>query len=396
MFFFRKKTDRPQRRVRCLAVTDFKHFCSRNKSSSLNILFRQQETAVYPVSFIDEQSSKPGVCKTHEQYIASVSKARIIASSNVIIANKRIIYDLLKGGRFRITDPGLILRKCHHAEMRAPRRLGMLYFAAYYDFGTSFDKAVSLFGNYSWNFYHFIYEIAQKFYLIDAARIPEDIPLLVDAVVKKVPQLNEIFDLLKGNRKAYFLEELESCRVETLYYPSFVHQIPPNFWDMNKIADEDCYFDGNGLRYLRSRFLDYAKGVESPLSTQTANKIFISRKVTQNRSYNEDELIKIACQYGYTVVYPEQYSIREQFALFSQVDSIIAASGAALSNIVCCKPGCKILVLTSSHWNLTVFSNIAGHLNLDMEYLCGKTDNPNNVQSGFVIDAGIFRKVLNM
>jgi capsular polysaccharide biosynthesis protein len=135
--------------------------------------------------------------------------------------------------------------------------------------------------------------------------------------------------------------------------------------------------------------------VESPLSTQTANKIFISRKVSQNRSYNEEELIKIACQHGYTVVYPEQFSVREQFALFSQVDSIIAASGAALSNIVCCKPGCKILVLTSSHWNLTVFSNIAGHLNLDMEYMCGKTDNPNDVQSGFVIDAGIFRKVLN-
>ena len=51
MFFFRKKTDRPQRRVRCLAVTDFKHFCSRNKNCSLKILFRQQETAVYPVPF---------------------------------------------------------------------------------------------------------------------------------------------------------------------------------------------------------------------------------------------------------------------------------------------------------------------------------------------------------
>jgi capsular polysaccharide biosynthesis protein len=88
-------------------------------------------------------------------------------------------------------------------------------------------------------------------------------------------------------------------------------------------------------------------------------------------------------------------TIREQFAMYSRVDSIIAASGAALSNIICCKPGCHILVLTSSRWNLTVFSSIAGLLGLDMKYMYGKINDPNNVQSGFVIDRSVFKNFIS-
>ena len=382
-------------RIKWLTISDFKDYCSGNKNTSYKILHSQKEVTVYPVPFIDMPYSEPKTCMAHEQYVVSLQNAKVIGSSNVVIAKRSLLYDLLKGGKYKITDIGLRWRFSKEGEWMSLSRFLGGCFACYNNFGKRIDSAVSLVGNYSWNFYHYIFEIAQKFYLIDASGIPDDIPLLVDSVVKKVPQFLEILELLKGNRDVVYIEELELCRVRTLFYPSFVHQIPPNLWDINKIVSEDCYFDIEGLKYLRSKFLAYAKGAESTLPFKTGGKIFISRKVSNNRSYNEDELMDIAIEQGYSVVYPEQMTIREQFAMYSQVDSIIAASGAALSNILCCKPGCHILVLASSHWNLTVFSSIAGLMGLDMEYMCGKINDPNNVQSGFVIDKNVFKNYIS-
>lgn len=391
----KKNMEKANHRTKWLAVTDYKDYCTRNKNASYKVLHDQKQVSVYPVPFIDEPYRAPVKCTAHEQYIAFIPNAKVIGSSNVVIAKRRILYDLLKGGKYRITDKGLLWRKSHHEEKIAPRKLGCGYFATYYECGKEIESAISLVGNFSWNFYHFIYEFAQKFYLIEAADIPEHVPLLVDSVVKKVPQFSEILNLLKGKRDVIYLEEQESCKVANLYYPSFVHQIPPNLWDINKIVSEDCYFDVEGLKYLRSRFLSYADGVDSTSSSEAGRKIFISRKVSNNRSYNEDELIETAVEQGYSVVYPERMTIREQFVMYSRVDSIIAASGAALSNIICCNPGCHILVLTSSRWNLTVFSSIAGLLGLDMKYMCGEINDPNNVQSGFVIDRSVFKNFIS-
>lgn len=138
-------------RIKWLAVTDFKDFCSRNKDSVYRCLCSERKVTVYPVPFIDLPGIEPKTCLAHEQYIASIPEAKVIGSSNVVIAKRKIVYDLL---------------------------------------------------------------------------------------VNRVPQFLEILGLFKGEREIIYIEEQELCKVSRLYYPSFVHQIPPNFWNIANIVSE--------------------------------------------------------------------------------------------------------------------------------------------------------------
>ena len=121
---------------------------------------------------------------------------------------------------------------------------------------------------------------------------------------------------------------------------------------------------------------------------------YIARKNTNKRQYNEDEILDIAINNGYVEVHPESMTFKEQVKLFSNAESIIGPSGAAFSNIICCKEGCKILILISDRYEVTIFSNIAGLLHLDMQYLCGMPSDRNNVQTQFRINESDFRRYL--
>lgn len=71
---------------------------------------------------------------------------------------------------------------------------------------------------------------------------------------------------------------------------------------------------------------------------KASRKIFISRKVTKWRKYNEAEIMQFLTEMDYEIVYPESMSYKEQLILFNQASDIVAASGAALTSIICCQP----------------------------------------------------------
>lgn len=383
----------PWLRIQWLKVKSFKVFCLNVGADTYKMIHPAKDIHVYPIHFIDEPLSPPVKCRMHEHYLSIIENARVIGRSNIVIAQNTILYDILALYNYRITDNGLIYKKFCPQEKIAPIKIMGGYLVRYFNYGFQLDEAISLVGNYSYNFYHYVFEFVQKFYLIDKLNIPTGVPILIDSVVSTHPQFVDILNMMKGERPIVLINHLESYKIKKLYYPSFVHMIPPNYWDINLVRSEDNRFDEQGLKYLRAKFLEYARNgdYEGELSAKSfPEKIFISRKVSKNRSYNESEIIELAVKYGYKVVCPEEMTIREQFAMFANVDAIIAASGAALSNIICCKTGCDVLVLTSGHWNLTIFSNIAGHLGVNMRYLCGNADSPNELQTSFTVDKDIF------
>lgn len=372
-------------------VMSFEDYCSDDdKDASCKVLFEGKETDVYPVSFIGQRSVEIFKTSTHPLYLSCISNACVYGGTNVVTAGGYILYDLLKEGKYRITDGGLFLwRHCAFEKIRPIKFLGR-YLTIRKSETIHVDEAISLLGNFSWNYYHFLYEIIQKFYLLEASGLPKNLPLLVDSIVKEVPQFREILTFFLKRRDFIYVDSLVACKLKRLYYPSFVNHIPPDFWNIKELKAEDVYFNREGLMFLRDKCLSYASDIEN----RYPHKFFISRKVSKNRQYNEEELIEIAQRYGYAVVHPEEMTAKEQFSMFSKADSIIAASGAALTNIICCKAGCKILVLTAVDWNLTIFSNIAGHVDAKMRYLCGTTNNPNDISTGFTINPNEFEKAI--
>jgi capsular polysaccharide biosynthesis protein len=125
-------------------------------------------------------------------------------------------------------------------------------------------------------------------------------------------------------------------------------------------------------RYLQSRFL--SGECQSPVNKK---HLYLARaKDARNgRSIgNEAQMIEFLENRGYLAVYPENYSITEQAALFAQAESIIAAHGAGLTNIAFCKPGTKVIELygeymETCYWAL---SEICGLKYIN--HFCSKED----------------------
>ena len=86
-------------------------------------------------------------------------------------------------------------------------------------------------------------------------------------------------------------------------------------------------------------------------------------------------MIPVVEKAGFTVVCPEDYDLFDQMALFHGAEAIIGASGAAFSNLLYCKKGCRILCIQSKRLNIPVFTTVAYALDCPMRYLLGKSDN---------------------
>lgn len=370
---------------RLLPVTTCKGYAFRWKLQYI-IVKPQEEALIAPVHYAGETQREDVKGLLNERYIAILPNVDIIGASNVVIGKDSFIYDLLanKKETYNITDRGLF------RVLNSPVRIGKDYVLCYYNKGNAIEKGLCFVGNFSGNYYHFIYEILIKWYIIEQLEISRDIPVLIDASARNIPQFKELLSLFSGEREIIYLEKNELRHVSLLYYPSPVNIIPPNLKKMEYMKTEDVVFDKDAILYLRDRFLLYTGN-----NTQaTPKKFFISRKSTKWRQYNEEDVIRVVKDLGYEVVYPETMTAREQFLLFYNAEDIVAASGAALSNIICCRPKTRISVLMSVRFEGAIFSTIAKVLNLELVYLVGTVTNYNNVQSDFTIDCAKLRELL--
>lgn len=91
-----------------------------------------------------------------------------------------------------------------------------------------------------------------------------------------------------------------------------------------------------------------------------AKRIYISRRGSQKRVLvNELDLETALAARGFTIVKPEALSVRDQIALFHQADLIVAPAGAALANVLFCRPGTKVIELQPSNFIGVWVRNIA-------------------------------------
>lgn len=352
------------------------------------ILFKnRRDVPVTPVKYVGEHQRADVIGTLNESYLAILEDASVVGSSNVIICGDKMIYDMLlnKKKTYYITDKGLF--QCHNTTVH----IGKKYIVCYKEKDDDIEEAICLVGNFSSNYYHFVLEILVKWYIVDGVGIPNSVPIVVDSCARDIPQFKELLSIFAPQRRIIYVDNMHMLKVRKLYYPSMVNKLPPNLKKMESLVSEDTVFDMDAIRYLQGLFLDYL-GKDR---TIIPKKIFISRKNTKRRHYNEEEVIKVAVSKGYEIVYPEMMTIKEQFKLFYCANHILAASGAALTNILCCRPGTKVLVLVSVRLDGTIFSSIAKTLGLRLQYLVGDITNYNNIQSDFIIDCSLLEKTLS-
>ncbi|MHC5673711.1 glycosyltransferase family 61 protein [Nostoc sp.] len=119
-------------------------------------------------------------------------------------------------------------------------------------------------------------------------------------------------------------------------------------------------------------------------------KIYITRRnANYRRVLNEDEIIQVLKKFDFTVLDPGDFTITEQVAIFSSAKIIISPHGAALTNLVFCNPGTKVLEIFSPLYVNTCYRCLCNQVNIEYYYLLGEgktlsKDHPNFLDGSLV------------
>lgn len=355
-----------------VSLTDY---CNKNSNDS-EILYSEQNRLYYlPPAFdlneIDAPVQEGRVLTTS---VARFNNVEIIGNSDLVLCNDNIgIYELFfldshKKARYK-SDGGIVYYR--NGKCIVKNRHSNI----------GIDEAILLTGNFSFNFYHFLFEDLVKFSLIEKAKLPVHIPLLVEARCCRVPQFLELISYFnQSGRQIIQIEKGIIYKVRKLYHVSSPHFLPPDLICYKNVFPSDYQFDFSSLKFIRARLLESRKHDVSTFPV----RMFLSRKGQKGgkvRHFNEDEIFNVLKDFGFVKFYPEEYSMSEQIAAFNNADFIAGGTGAAFSNILFCKPGCVALIFTSFDFKLSIFSSIAGFNNSKMLYISDKSKKINQLKS---------------
>ncbi len=201
-------------------------------------------------------------------------------------------------------------------------------------------------------YYHWMFDILPRFYLIQKAGLIKSIDyFIVPEVLQRFQK--ESLELL--NIRADQIIEVKSedffVQAKNLFVPS----LPSLLGTVNKWATD----------FLKENFLSL-----SLPKISASDHIYISRKNANARVLlNEDSLINMLCSYGFDIIHAENYSFLEQVAIFANAKIIVSPHGSGLSNIVFSKPGTSVIELFSDDFVVPCFWIIAN--NSLMKYFYG-------------------------
>ena len=303
-----------------------------------------------------------------DSYMCHFADGSIIGASSVILSKSgHILYDMLaerKKYGANMTDMGLCLIG------GKPRHFGEHFIISYQKNSAQvLDKGISLACNMSNNYYHFMFEVVSRFYLLSKVQIEKDVPILIDEVILGVPQMVEILNALNvDNRKIIPVRRHVLYKVKDLYILSKPHIVTPNSVK-NGVFTENFAFDTNALAYVRDLLTSRYN------STFQTRNIFLSRKQCNKRNCNEDELLPILKKHEINIVYTDGISIAEQINLFKSAGLIIGASGAAFTNLLFAPQGAQVIIFMPTEVNISCFTSLASALGIQSICIADKTPN---------------------
>ena len=281
--------------------------------------------------------------------------AQIFGNSNLILLDKNVIYQQkfdFKDYNYIFLDGGFLVYNSKRCIVKPHKNIKKI------------NQGINLTANFSWNYFHLIYEVISKFYYINNSDLYDNIPILIDKIILQVPQYKQILDLINSkNLPIVTIEKEQRIEVKELYELPNTFLSPPGYKNIKKMLGSDTCFNRATVNFLRTELLKFKTNTVFP------KRIFLSRKnASSRRSYNEMEVSNCLVKYGFTKVYTEELSISDQMTLFNEAEYIAGTTGAAFSNILFCKPNCKIICFTNYKLPLTIFSSIADFVGAEMIY----------------------------
>ena len=250
------------------------------------------------------------------------------------------------------------------------------------------EKGIKIGGMFGFNYYHFMFQLLPK--MLEIKNIDSSVPILLDAAARNIPSMRQLVEWCnRENREIIYMEYDIAYHVNELYSISSPNICVPNWKKGVRYTIPAAEYSITDINAL-SQILMPHKSNTYPKK----EKIFISRKNTDRRKYNEDELWGIAKKYGFEMICPEELTMAEQIALFNNAKIIIAATGAALTNLIFCSPSCSLVMMSNSHLSRAIFSSLILMRGGDVHELYYENVN-NEYQNNFYILPDALKAVLS-
>jgi capsular polysaccharide biosynthesis protein len=116
--------------------------------------------------------------------------------------------------------------------------------------------------------------------------------------------------------------------------------------------------------FLASVFLPTARPSTPP-------RLYVRRGVARRRVLNEEHVLAALEPGGFTVVELGGRPVSEQATLFANAEVVVASHGAALANLVFCRPGTKVIELLGPNTATPAFAELAWRRTLDYRVIMG-------------------------
>lgn len=250
------------------------------------------------------------------------------------------------------------------------------------------NRVFFLGGNGCFNYYHWLVEIIPRLLLVDNDVFKKyAIDYIVcDSSVRDIVSYRRLLEIVLNSRgittPIFYIEKNCNLYAESVFYINSANNVVFNTKNILSSV-EYSFFSIPILKDLREILM---KSI--PSKKVKKSKIFLARKKSQLRSYNQEEIIEYLGTQGFEAVYLDDLALEEQILLFNQADFIIGPSGAAWSNIIFCKKGCKAISWLSAEMSeFSVFSSLAKIFDCDMNFfIIDQVDNFDNIHSNYMVD----------
>ncbi|WP_300752559.1 glycosyltransferase family 61 protein [uncultured Brachyspira sp.] len=236
------------------------------------------------------------------------------------------------------------------------------------------------------NYYgHWIHDILSRLFILKDSGLFDKIDTFIISEGCKAKFYKESLELF-GIKNVINVPDEKRIECENLFFSSF-----------------PCLEVSKPFKWECDKFLEFTEGLLNKCNIDFYDKIYISRKKVKTRNIiNEKELLDILIPLGYKVIYPEDYSIAEQFCLFNKAKKIISVLGSGLTNIICCDEKTSLFGIVADVRYEDCHKYICSIKG--MKYFEYIEDNPKNIhyfynikdrdKYNFSIDLERFKKVL--
>jgi len=204
------------------------------------------------------------------------------------------------------------------------------------------DCAIHGMHEYASNYFHLVAEVLPRILIAREQGVTLEIPLLVNAGLH--PNLRELIEIIEPGRRKVQLGNGRLCFANRLIFPSDVSSIqdvytrPRRSWE--------CVLHNEIIRHCVDIVLS-AKQV--PKAPRTHTRLYVRRGTRHRALENEPEIETMLAEMNFEAITPDDLTLEDQLTIFRNAEIIVAPTGAALTNIVWCRPGTSVIVLASDH-----------------------------------------------